>query len=173
MDAVQVAVRKAVAAKIADSNLNPDITLEESYADWDLKLESTDLLEMRDIDKLRVDVVAQMAEQKQDAGSRPGGKARFIVPIDIAVRRKFGQDKLNGGRIKIEETDALVFLVQQLCLLLTFADLELDDYDGASWDQESGGTSILTIPDPKRLRELHQFTSIIRVYFRVYVQLNV
>lgn len=173
MDAVQVAVAKAVTAKIEASNLNPDITLERSYADWDLKLDITDLPEMRDIDKLRIDVVAHTSEQKQDASAR--GKAKFIVPISIAIRRKFGQDKLQEGtgRIQIGEIDALVLLVQQCFLMFTFASLDLDDYDGAVWDKESGGTSIITVSDPKPLRQLHQFLSIIRVYFRVDVSLNV
>lgn len=173
MDSVRAAVAKAVVAKIEDSELNQDITLERSYADWDAKLELGDLPEMRDIDKLRFDVVASPGEQKQDASSR--GKAKFIVPISIAIRRKFGADKLEQGtgRIKIEEIDALDLLVQKCCLMFTFASLDLADYDGAVWDKESGGTSLLTLADPKPLRELHQFTSIIRVYFRVDVSLNV
>lgn len=171
-DAVQVAVANAVVAKIQDSELEHDFVPERSYADWDLKLEGMDLLELRDIDKLRVDVVAHTTQQQSGVSAR--GKARFIVPVDIAVRRKFGKDKQkeDSGRIKVEEIDALVLLVQTLCVMFTQAVLEIDGYDGAVWDSENGGTQVLANPDQKQLREKRQFTGLVRLFFRVDVTLN-
>ena len=170
---IAAAVAQAVVDKIQASALEHDFTPERSYADWELKLENMDLLDLRDIDKLHVDVVAHTTQQQQDVSAR--GMARFIQPVDIAVRRKFGQDKQkeDTGRIKIEEIDALVLLVQQLCLMFTQVLLDVTDYPGAVWDSENGGTSILYNPDQKTLREKRQFTGLIRIFFRVDAPLNV
>lgn len=169
-DAVQVAVAKAVTAMIAANDFGVPFTAERSYADWELKLDAMDLLELQqDIDKLRVDVVAHTTQQRTELTSR--GIVKYIVPVDIAVRRKFGTDKQNDetGRIKIEEIDQLVKLVEDIHLL--FTPQRLTEFDYAVWDGEDGGTSIVVNPDQKLLREKRQFTGIVRIFFRADVKL--
>lgn len=173
MDAVQVEVADAVVAAIQASEFKNDFTPERSYADWELKLEEMDLLVLRDIDKLHVDVVSHTTEQQQDVSAR--GQVRYLAPVDIAVRRKFGHDKQveDTGRIKLKEIDALILLVQKIAQLFTFASLELPSYAGAVWDNDNGGTQILFNPDTKMLREKRQFTGLVRVFFRIDVNRNV
>lgn len=169
-DAVQVEVGKAVTAMLAATDFGLPVTIERSYADWELKLEAMDLLELQqDIDKLRIDVVTHTTQQRTELTSR--GVVKYIVPVDIAVRRKFGTDKQNDntGRIKIEEIDALVKLVEDIHLL--FTPRPLTDFAYAVWDGESGGTNIVVNPDQKMLREKRQFTGIVRIFFRADVSL--
>lgn len=171
MDAVQVAVAKAVVARLAAAQLSQRFTVERSYADWDMKLEAMDLLVLRECDKLRVDAVAHTTQQAAKLSAR--GKIQYTVPIDIAIRRKFGADKQNEdtGRIEIEEIDGLVLLVQQIHLLFTKERLALDGFNFAVWDEEGGGTNIVVNPDQKHLREHRQFTGIVRVFFRADIAL--
>lgn len=170
-DAVVVAVAKAVTAQIAAATLSQKFTPERSYADWDFKLEAMDLLALQDADKLHVDVVGHTMQQASELATR--GSLRYTVPIDIAVRRKFGQDKQNDdtGRIAIEEIDALMLLTQELFVM--FTKVRLADFQYAIWDNDKGGTNIVVAPDVKHLRELRQFTAIIRIFFRADIPLNV
>lgn len=141
--------------------------LERSYAEWDLDLTNIDRAELRDEEKLFVDVVAHTTEQQVEANTR-GGSVRFTVPIDIAIRRKFGQDKQDPttGRIAIEHIDQLVLLTQQIYLLFLQQRLSTTNFPYTVWDAEKGGTSIVVCPIKDHLRNMRQFTSIVRTYLR-------
>ena len=120
---------------------------------------------LRDEDKLRVDVVGHMTEQTAELAAR-GGKVGLVNPVDIAVRKKFGPDKQcdDTGDVAIAAIDELILLVQQLYLM--FMPIRLTDFPHSVWDGENGGTKILVAPDRRHLRDLRQFTGLIRVYFK-------
>jgi len=134
--------------------------LERSYADWDHEHNKSDELAIDESDKLRVDVVSHTISQTMDLSSRTS--VQFTSPIDIAVRRKFGQDKQDKatGRINVEELDALMLFTQEIYVLLTKKRLKNDLQH--VWE----GLEIVAAPLRQHLRELHQFTGIVRVTFR-------
>ncbi len=136
-------------------------TLERSYADWDLDLSSMDDLATPDAEKLRVDVVAHTTEQKTELSTR--GTMRFLIPIDVAIRKKFGQSDQNTttGRINISEIDSLMQFTEEMLLLLVKE--RTNDALDAVWEDEP---KIIAAPVNEHLREMHQFTSIIRTTFR-------
>lgn len=154
-EAVSVSVAKGVLAMLAAATLSKTISPERSYADWEM------LLELAEEDGLRVDVVAVTTEQKTDLSSR--GSSQFLIPIDIAVRRKFGVDRQDDdtGRIEIAEIDALCLLVQEIHEL--FTPLRLVDFTAGVWQENR----ILVCPIKEHLRLNRQFTGIVRVTFRV------
>lgn len=174
-DAVLVTVAKAVTSRIAAAVAEGEFgtavfTPERTYADWDLELTNIDALDLRDSDKLHVDVVSHTTQQATQLSSR--GTIQYTVPVDIAVRRKFGTDKTSDdtGRVAVEEIDKLMLLVQQLHVLFTAQRL-VQDFEHAVWDNAAGGTNIVAAPVRQHLRELRQFTGIIRIFFRVDVKL--
>ena len=156
MFAVAVSVSEGVRAAIAAAQLTPEFTVERNYADWDLDLTKLDGFELKDTEKLRVDVVTHTTEQSVELASR--GEISFRIPIDIAVRRRFGVDKQNQttGRIEVEEIDKLVLLVEEIYLLLVRSEIE-----DAEWQE----LNILACPVRQHLREWRQFTGIVRVVF--------
>jgi hypothetical protein len=150
-DAVAVAVTKGVLSMLERSTL-PQIysfTPERSYADWDL--------ELKDFDKLRVDVVCNSTAQVPGLEAR--GKVSLRVPVDIATRKRFsvGEQDDDTGRIDVAEVDRLMKLTEQLYVELI-----------ARRGSESVWTDlkILAAPIHKHLRDLRQFTSVIRVTFK-------
>ncbi len=165
-EAVAVSVAKAVVAQIvaARSTLSKEFTLERSYADWEKPLDTMEDLALRESDKLRVDVVGHMTEQTAALSSRTS--VQIITPIDIAVREKFGPDKQDDdtGRIELARVDELMLLTQELYLM--FMPQRLTSFPGAVWDAANGGTKILAAPVKAHLRDLRQFTGLIRVVFR-------
>lgn len=153
MAAIPVSVAEAVVAMLAAASLTPTFTPERSYADWELKLEEAG--------SLLVDVVAVSTEQKASLETR--GSNHHLIPIDIAVRKKFAasdQDE-DTGRITIATVDELVLLVQTIFEL--FMPQRLTDFPAAVWQD----TRILVNPDRMQLREWKQFCGIVRVTFRV------
>jgi len=127
-------------------------TAERSYADW-----KDD--ELEDLDCLHVDVVP-VRYDNTDLDSR--GSVGYVCSVDIGVRKKFGQgDNSQSGRIRKEEVDRLVLLVEQLhehfCkdLLSTFED--------ATWRD----TKIPTTFSRRHLRDARLFLGVIRVSFDV------
>lgn len=140
-------------------------TLVRSYADWEFDAENQDDLALREEDKLRVDVVGHMTEQTAELAAR-GGKVSLVIPVDIAVRKRLGPDKQceDTGEIAIGVVDELMLLVQQIYLM--FMPIRLTDFPHSVWDGENGGTKILVAPDRRHLRDLRQFTGLIRVYFK-------
>lgn len=174
MGAPQVDVANAVVARIAEASqadaLCQRVEPQRSYAEWDLELSKMDNIEVRDLDKLYCDVVAHMSDEAVEPSSRTS--IRYKVPVDIMLRRKFGQDKQDDDRggVKIEEVDALLLLQTQIHLLFMLNRFGSDTF--AVWDGENGGTSILWAPHRDHLRNFHQFSGLIRIVFRVDVKLT-
>lgn len=166
-DAVDVAIAKAVTQRIGAAVLSQQFKPERSYADWELKQQTLDDLQLQDSDKLHVDIVVRTTEKQTDASTR--GKASFIVPVAIGIRKKFGADKQDDdtGRILIDEIDALCLLTQEIFLL--FLPKPLADHPTLTWDGENGGTKILVCPNRQHLRELRQFTSVVTCTFKAWV----
>lgn len=166
-EAVAVSIAKAVEVKIRGTKFEQEFVLQRSYADWDLKLENLDQLEMKDSDKLHVDVVSHSSEQAVEHAAR--GKLRFTVPIDIAVRRKLGPDDQDSdtGRLKLLAIDELMELTQRMYEL--FAHQELNGFPEGTQEE----TTIEVAPFREHLRELRQFTSIVRVVFTTYKTVSV
>jgi hypothetical protein len=174
MGAVAVETAKGVLALIASSVASEEysqrFTPERSYADWDLELKEIDKAELRDEDKLHVDVLTLTTGQ----GVNLAARGKYIMPatIDIAVRRKFGRDKLNDdtGRILVDEVDALVLLVEEIAQSLT--PQRLNDANLSIWDASDQATQILVNPISEHLRGMRQFTGIIRAKFRCYLPIG-
>lgn len=173
--AVSVQIAEAVKDRIiagADALTERDYTVRRSYLEWDLDLVGLENDTQRADEKLSIDVVANSVSQETELSARRLN--RFTVPIDIAARRKFGEsDKDRAtGRIKIEEIDRYVLLVEELHLMLTATKLVEANFPYEVWDNDKGGTRILVNPDRDHLRELKQFTGIVRVFLRADVKLN-
>jgi hypothetical protein len=154
MTAISVAVAQGMLTMLQTAKLSQDIAPERSYADWDLALE--------DADNLHVDVVAVTTEQKSELAVR-GPSIQYIIPVDIAIRQRFGSDKQNPdtGRIEVASVDALCQLTEEIHEL--FMPNRLTDFSDGVWQE----TKILACPVLKHLKELRQFTGIVRVSFAV------
>jgi hypothetical protein len=155
-EAVAVSVAKSVTAFIAERAAEATYFCqtfqpERSYADWEMQLDDEDL---------HVDIALVTTEQKTDLGTR--GSLVYDVPLDIAIRKHLGADKQNDdtGRIAVDQVDGLMLLVQELEEL--FTERRLTDPLATIWQS----TRILAAPIIKHLREMRQFTAIIRVDFR-------
>lgn len=132
------------------------IAPERSYADWEL--------ELPDASDLRVDVVPVTTEQKAELASR--GKMGFDVPVDVAVRQRFGQDKQDAqGRVAIAEVDPLMLLVEEI--FTAFAAQRMTNFQAAAWQE----TRILAAPIREHLHKHKQFTGIVRLIFRAHKDL--
>lgn len=145
-EAVSVAVAKGVTSQLAVAELSQAFAPERSYADWDIQLE--------ELDSLRVDVVAVQTEQQAERNSR--GSMAYQIPIDVAVRKRFG-----GGaeRVPLDEIDALVLLVEEI--YESFELRRLADFDAAAFVE----AKVIVNPDKAALRGLRQFTGIVRLTF--------
>lgn len=154
-DAVPVEIAKQVTAYIDGETYSVAFTPERSYADWEL--------ELKDNDTLHVDVVVVTTEQKYNAATR-GGKAMLEVPIDIAIRKRFGTDAKSEstGRIDIEEIDALMLLTEEIHT--SMFQNRLSDPLSSIWKD----SKLLVAPDRDALRTKSQFTSVTRVTFEGY-----
>lgn len=172
--AISVLVAEAVKDRIiagADRLTETQYTVRRSYLEWDLDLKGLEHADLQDDEKLLIDVVAHSTLQETELSAR--GKNRFTVPVDIAVRRKFGELEKDRttGRIKIEEIDRYVLLIEELHLMFTATSLA-DDFPYSVWDNDKGGTRIVVNPDRDHLREMKQFTGIVRVFLRADVGIN-
>lgn len=177
MAAIATQIAEQVKSRIDSARMGELTTnvfeLQRSYAEWDLELTNMDRVELREEEKLFVDVVAHTTEQEIEVAAR-GGKARFTVPIDIAIRRKFGTDKQDQetGRIKVDVIDGLVLLTQEIYLLFLQQRLSAQSFPYSVWDGEKGGVRIVACPITEHLRNLRQFTSIVRVFLRADVSID-
>jgi hypothetical protein len=152
-DAISVAVAKEVTAMLAAADLSQDFEPERSYADWQLELKSAGTL--------RVDVVAVTTKQEVELAARGGAKF-YTIPVDIAVRQKFGQaaQDEDTGRIEIATVDELVYLVQEIHEL--FLPNRLENFQAGVWQE----TKLIANPLHHHLQKLRQFTGIVRVTFK-------
>lgn len=161
MDAISVEIAEAVKTRIAGATLSKSgFTLERSYADWDLELDKMDIPSEADAGKLRVDVAIHTTEQETQLATR--GSISFLLPIDIAVRERFRQERQDEatGRVPLAKVDELMLLTQELVQL--FARQRLADFEPATHED----TRIVVAPWKEHLRKNKQFTSIVRVVFR-------
>lgn len=157
-EAVEVSVAKAVISQLAAARLSQPIDPVRSYADWVQPLEVDDTQKE---DQLYVDVVPVATAQEVESSSR--NTVAYTVPIDIAVRRKFGpkwQDT-ETGRVAVREVDTLLYLVQEIHELFTLT--RMTDFEAGAWQE----TRRIVAPLKQHLRDLRQFTGIVRVTFRV------
>lgn len=152
-NAIPVDVAEAVTTMLTTALASQEIVPERSYADWEL--------ELTDSNVLHVDVVAVTTEMKTELAAR--GSLRYLIPIDIGVRQRFGTDKQNDdtGRIPNSELDPLVLLTQQIFEL--FMPERLTDFEAGVWIS----TNILAMPIKAHLHQHRQFTAVVRIVFRV------
>lgn len=157
-DAVAVSVAKAVEAHItaavAADAFHQSFTLERSYADWDL--------ELKEAEGLRVDVALVTTKHMAELAAR-GGKLAYTVPVDVAVRRRFGRDNQNDdtGRVLVSKVDELMLLVEQLHE--QFTQQRLTDPLTSVWKEDP---KILVAPSVKHLRDMKMFYGLVRLAFR-------
>lgn len=159
MPAVAVSVAEAATAMIADATLSQTIEPVFSYADWELALDKEC--------GLLVDVIIATTEQKDELITR--GKRKFVTPLTIAVRKKFGNESRNDdtGRIDTAAVNPLVLLVEEISGL--FMPERLEDFSAGKWDQQAGGTKIIANPHWTHLFHNGQFTGLVKVYFSTIV----
>jgi hypothetical protein len=119
-------------------------------------------MELADTGTLHVDVI----EAASPMGLAGRGSVAFSCRVDIGVRKRFGVDEQTAdGRIDLAEVDSLKLLVQQIGMY--FVARRLATYNTAVWQS----TDVRAIYIPRHLRELRQFTGIVRVEFRTEVEL--
>ena len=149
-DAVAVDIAKQVTSMLASAVLSQAFVPERNYADFDLEL--TD-------EAVHVDVVAVTTKQTLDLASR--GQITREVPIDVALRKRFPQSSqdVSSGRVQVAEIDAMMLLAEEIASLLV--PQRLGGAVNAVWQS----TELLAMPVVKHIRELRQFTAIIRTTF--------
>jgi hypothetical protein len=156
MSAVEVSIADAMVSDLDGASLSQTFTPVRSYADWVQPLEQDDALKES---TLYVDVVPVATAQEIDAASQV--TLAYTCPIDVAVRYKFGQDKMDSdnGRVVLAEIDKLMLLVQEIHELFTLR--RMQSFNDAAWQ----GTKRLVAPHKPHLRDFRQFTGIVRVTF--------
>jgi len=160
-DAVAVSIAKAVVTHIQTAidadDLSQEFELERSYGDWDMELKQNEFT--------RVDVDLVTTKQEAELATR-AGKLAYTVPIDLCIRRRFGNDKQDDekqGRVYVAEVDGLMLLVEELHEL--FLQTSLTDPLASMWKEDP---KILTAPVPRHLKDMKQFVGIIRLTFVAY-----
>lgn len=151
-EAVSVSVAKAVEVMLRAATLSQEAVLERSYMDWELELDRAD--------ELRIDIVANTVKQKAELAAR--GSLKYLVTVDIVVRKRLGVEDQDDdtGRIEIDEVDALMLLVQEVHE--TFAPQRMTGFDAAAYQS----TEIAVAPLMPHLHSYRQFTGIVRVTFQ-------
>lgn len=126
-----------------------------SYPDWDWPLETPD--------DLRVDVVA-VNTSPVDLDTRES--VAYEIRVDVGVRYKFKREDgdQDTGHITVEVVDDFVVLVEQIAeYFASSSRWRLTDVGNAVWTS----SEIRVAGDVKHLRELRQFTGVVRLTFRV------
>ena len=155
-EAISVSVAKEVTRLLAAGSFSQVIAPERSYADWEKPLEADDDCPCG---RLLIDVVANTAQQRMEMASR--GVLTYTMPVDIAIRKRFGAEHQSDqtGRISVAQYDAMALLTQEIheyCV-----QLRLTDFDSAVWRE----TMIVVSPNTDHLRQMRQWTSVVRVTF--------
>lgn len=159
-DSAVVAVAKKLTAYIASQEFASEAEVQRSYAEWDLDLSNAESLELSDPKHLHITIATHTTEQENALSAR--GKMQFDVPVDIAVRKRLTvtEQEAATGRMQLEEIDNLMKVTEQLHSAVTAK--RLPEFDGAVWTS----TRVVVAPWRTHLRELRQFTGIVRVTFR-------
>ncbi len=156
-DAVTVRIGKAVESELNAIELPENPIIERSYAEWDLQLNGAWQIEPSD--RPQLDIVVHTTEV--EIAHVAQGVLGFHVPVDVAIRKRFGKETqiTSTGRIDVREIDALLKLHQ--AAFLSLFKIRLREYDNAAWKE----TNPIVAPWKDHLRELRQFTSIVRTTF--------
>ncbi|MEN0109302.1 MAG: hypothetical protein AAF805_01140 [Planctomycetota bacterium] len=169
-DPVCVVVAKAAAEHLRGVLAGWErIVVERNYAEYDAQSPG-DGLEFPDDanrDHTLVDVVAHTLEQEVELIAR--NKLRLRVPLDVCVRHKFSEREIvrETGRIQLAEIDRYAALTQRVAVAFApvrLPTLDESGVDWAVWDGEAGGVRPVANPIRAHLRELRQWTSIVRVH---------
>lgn len=130
-------------------------TAEGGWADWDE--------ELKESDGLRVDVVGNNPD-----GGDPLSRSRrkYLVSLDLYVRKKFGQSDRENGRVKKSVVDRLVKLVQELREFYDPAEQLAGTTDQANFADWDGHSKILFSWSRKHLRS-GMFFGAVRMVFEV------
>lgn len=154
MTAICVSIAEAVKDMLNAGTFSQKFCAERSYADWELELDG------EDAESLHVDVVGVTTKQEAELEGR--GSQAFLVPIDIAVRKRFKQSERSDavGRVRVEKVDELVQLVEEIFCL--FVPQRLTNFTTGVWQS----TQIVVNPNRLMLKNHGQFEGIVRVTFR-------
>lgn len=156
MAAVAVDVCEEVKTVIDAATLSQNFTPERNYADWER--------ELTDLGTLAVDVCLVTTKQEANAETR-GRLITYTELIDVVVRKKLTRDSTTG-KIPNTQIDPLVLLVEEINELFILKRLT-----GYPSGVQQGESKIVQSPIPRDLRELTQFTGIIRIPFEATKQL--
>ena len=158
MASVLVQIADAIITELQAGTFTRDINPIRSYAEWSMELE--------DADTLHVDVVpVTMATELGDRNS-----LQYLCEVDVGIRQRFSQAGTDerDGRILNTAIDPLVELAEQIGELLSDpAERRLTDYTTATWE----ATNVLAPYYRDHLREMRQFTSVVRLTYRAFVDL--
>ena len=160
MTAALVAVAKRVAEKIEKVGIHEAYDLGRNYGNFN------DLLEVTN--KLCIDVFGQ-SYPRSELETRDS--VVYEVVISVAVRKLFGvpdQSSEDAGRprIKTDEVDALVGVVQNLFEFWLLDENRTDTVDGYSVAIVHEDSKITVPCNWKMLRDLHQFVGHLKLTFR-------
>lgn len=157
MTAALITAAEAIKNVLNAGEFIADFEAERSYPDWNL--------ELAEAKQLHVDVVP-VGYVETALASR--GSVGYQVTVDIGVRKKFGQlsQESRTGRIDVAEIDELILLVQQIHQYMCHQDRRVLA-ENVHWKE----TVITDAYVTKHLRELRQFTGLIRVNYNVHVVL--
>lgn len=153
-DAIPVSVHKAVYSRLKTASLSQKFEPKRNYANW--------RAELKELGCLRVDVVLVSTGWQSELFAR-GQKLKYLVPIDIAVRYRFGTENTDDdtGELDVEKIDQLILLVQEIHEL--FTEQRCQGFEAGVWEENR----ILVAPLIPALRDRRQFTGINRTTFRV------
>lgn len=129
-------------------------TAERSGGDWNA--------ELNDFEKLHVDVIGAGYKSIELADS--SGSIRYVVETQIAVRERVRKNP-DKDRIPMDVIEPLRDLVEKIAA--HFVTLELPTYTAAAWQPTEGNRPIEVAGDATHLRELHQFSGVIRLAHEV------
>lgn len=164
-----VQVADALKDEYARFDYGEAAVVERSYATWGLKLaDVTGVdLELEDAKILHVEFAVHTTAQ--EAEQVAVGRAAMTSPIDVVIRKKFGlvDQEAATGRLQTEEIDRMMALTQAIHLKMMGK--RLAGYSDAAWR----GTELLAAPVKEHLRDLRQFTAVLRLTFRSLLRLEV
>lgn len=163
-----VQVADALKDEYARFDYGETAVVERSYATWGLKMaDVTGVdLELEDAKILHVDFAVHTTAQEVEHAARQ--RVAMVSPIDVVIRKKFGlaDQEAATGRLQTEEIDRMMALIQALHLHVMAKQLE--EFSSAAWVN----TELLAAPVKEHLRDLRQFTAILRLTFRSHLRLK-
>jgi hypothetical protein len=150
MDAELIKVADAITRELAAATLSLSFNPIRSY-NSETKLEDTDVL--------HVDVVPVAPTVDIETVH----SLSYDCVIDIGIRKRFGAETQvdDSGKVKNEEIDRLIFFEQELIQFLALRALNV--YDKAKFL----ALEMRTAWASEHIREYRQFTSILRITYRV------